>query len=280
MRKKPAGKARAKFASSMAEAKGGKLKGKEFESQLAKLQAELVKVQLWVQQKGLKVVVIFEGRDAAGKGGVIKRITERVSPRVFRLVALPAPTEREKSQMYIQRYIPHLPAAGEVVIFDRSWYNRAGVERVMGFCGQEQVVRFLELCPNWERAVVESGIILVKYWFEVSQQEQTRRFLSRIGDDRKIWKLSPMDIESHRLWYDYSRARDDMLLATDTSFAPWYIVNADDKRRARLNCISHLLSIIPYKEVKREKVKLPERQKAHGYEEPKNRRYNFVPEMF
>ena len=280
MRKKPTGKARAKIASSMAEAKGGKLKGKEFESQLAKLQAELVKVQLWVQQKGLKVVVIFEGRDAAGKGGVIKRITERVSPRVFRLVALPAPTEREKSQMYIQRYIPHLPAAGEVVIFDRSWYNRAGVERVMGFCGQEQLVRFLELCPNWERAIVESGIILVKYWFEVSQQEQTRRFLSRIEDGRKIWKLSPMDLESHRLWYDYSRARDDMLLATDTSFAPWYIVNADDKRRARLNCISHLLSIIPYKDVKREKVKLPERQKAHGYEEPKNRRYNFVPEMF
>lgn len=258
----------------------GKLKNKEFESQLAKLQAELVKVQLWVQHKGLKVVVVFEGRDAAGKGGVIKRITERVSPRVFRLVALPAPTDREKSQMYIQRYIPHFPAAGEVVIFDRSWYNRAGVERVMGFCTEGEVTRFLELCPAWERAVVDSGIILVKYWFEVSQQEQTRRFRSRIDDGRKIWKLSPMDLESHRRWYDYSRARDEMLVATDTSYAPWYIVNADDKKRARLNCISHLLSVIPYKEIPRDKVKLPERQKPHGYVEPKNRRYNVVPELF
>jgi polyphosphate kinase 2 len=258
----------------------GKLKNKEFSRQLAKLQAELVKVQLWVQHKGLKVVVIFEGRDAAGKGGVIKRITERVSPRVFRVVALPAPTEREKSQMYVQRYIPHLPAAGEVGPFDRSWYNRAGVERVMGFCTEEETGRFLELCPVWERAIVQSGIILVKYWFEVSQQEQTRRFQARIDDGRKIWKLSPMDLESHRQWYDYSRARDEMLLATDTSFAPWYIVNADDKRRARLNCISHLLTVIPYQNVEREKVKLPGRQKPHGYEEPKNRRYNFVPEVF
>ena len=258
----------------------GKLKNKEFEKHLAKLQAELVKVQLWVQHKGLKVVVVFEGRDAAGKGGVIKRITERVSPRVFRVVALPAPTEREKSQMYIQRYIPHFPAAGEVVIFDRSWYNRAGVERVMGFCTEQEVSRFFELCPAWERAVVESGIILIKYWFEVSQEEQTRRFRSRIDDGRKIWKLSPMDLESHRRWYDYSRARDKMLIATDTPYAPWYIVNADDKKRARLNCISHLLSVIPYKEIRREKVKLPERQKAHGYAEPKNRRYNAVPELF
>ena len=237
-----------------------------------------MKLQLWVQHKGLKVVVIFEGRDAAGKGGVIKRITERVSPRVFRLVALPAPTEREKSQMYVQRYIPHLPAAGEVVIFDRSWYNRAGVERVMGFCTGKRGSRFLEMCPAWERAVIQSGIILIKYWFEVSQQEQTRRFLSRINDGRKIWKLSPMDLESHRRWYDYSRARDDMLLATDTAFAPWYIVNADDKKRARLNCISHLLSLIPYEEIKREPVKLPKRQKPHGYVEPKNRRYKCVPE--
>jgi polyphosphate kinase 2 len=257
-----------------------KLKRKDFEERLAKLQAELVKLQMWVQHKGLKIVVIFEGRDAAGKGGVIKRITERVSPRIFRLVALPAPTEREKSQMYVQRYIPHLPAAGEVVIFDRSWYNRAGVERVMGFCSSEETTRFLEMCPTWERAMVENEIILIKYWFEVSQQEQTKRFLGRINDGRKIWKLSPMDLESHRRWYDYSRARDDMLLATNTPFAPWYIVNADDKKHARLNCISHLLSLIPYKEIKREPVKLPKRQKPHGYTEPKNRRYNFVPEAF
>ena len=257
-----------------------KLKNSEFESKLAKLQEELVKLQLWVQHKGLKVVVVFEGRDAAGKGGVIKRITERVSPRVFRVVALPAPTEREKTQMYVQRYVQHLPAAGEIAIFDRSWYNRVGVERVMGFCTERDVTRFLEICPTWERAVVDSGINLIKYWFEVSQEEQTRRFQRRIDDGRKIWKLSPMDLESHRRWYDYSRARDEMLLATDTSYAPWYIVNADDKRRARLNCISHLLSLIPYKEPEREKVKLPDRQKAHGYEEPKNRRYNLVPEVF
>jgi polyphosphate kinase len=257
----------------------GKLKNKEFDKQLARLQEELVKVQLWVQHKGLKIVIVFEGRDAAGKGGVIKRITERVSPRVYRVVALPAPTEREKSQMYVQRYAPHLPAAGEIVIFDRSWYNRAGVERVMGFCTEQEVTRFLEICPAWERAMVESGIILIKYWFEVSQEEQTRRFLARINDGRKIWKLSPMDLESHRRWYDYSRARDDMLLATDTSYAPWYVVNADDKRRARLNCISHLLSLIPYKELEHEKVKLPDRQKSHGYEEPKNRSYNLVPEV-
>jgi polyphosphate kinase len=260
--------------------KSKKLKNKEFEKQLAKLQEELVKVQLWVHHKGLKVVIVFEGRDAAGKGGVIKRITERVSPRVFRVVALPAPTEREKSQMYVQRYVPHLPAAGEVVIFDRSWYNRAGVERVMEFCTEQEAIRFLEICPAFERAMVESGIILIKYWFEVSQEEQTKRFLARINDGRKIWKLSPMDLESHRRWYDYSRARDEMLLATDTSYAPWYVVNADDKRRARLNCISHLLSLIPYKEIEQEKIKLPDRQKPHGYEEPKNRRYNFVPEAF
>jgi polyphosphate kinase len=255
-----------------------KLKRKDFEKHLAKLQNELVKLQLWVQHKKLKVVVIFEGRDAAGKGGVIKRITERVSPRVFRLVALPAPTEREKSQMYVQRYVPHLPAGGEVVIFDRSWYNRAGVERVMGFCSEEEVTRFLEMCPTWERAMIENGIILIKYWFEVSQREQTKRFLGRINDGRKVWKLSPMDLESHRRWYDYSRARDAMLLATDTPFAPWYIVNADDKKRARINCISHLLSLIPYGNVKRAPVELPKRQKPHSYAEPKNRQYNIVPE--
>ena len=255
-----------------------KLKREEFEKHLTKLQAELVKLQLWVQHKKLRIVVIFEGRDAAGKGGVIKRITERVSPRVFRLVALPAPTDREKSQMYVQRYIPYLPAGGEIVIFDRSWYNRAGVEKVMEFCSEDEVTRFLEMCPNWERAMIENGIILIKYWFEVSQKEQTKRFLGRINDGRKVWKLSPMDLESHRRWYDYSRARDAMLLATDTPFAPWYIVNADDKRRARINCISHLLSLIPYETVKQAPVKLPKRQKPHGYAEPKNRRYNIVPE--
>jgi polyphosphate kinase len=255
-----------------------KLKRKDFEKHLAKLQSELVKLQLWVQHKKLKIVVIFEGRDAAGKGGVIKRITERVSPRVFRLVALPAPTEREKSQMYVQRYIPHLPAGGEVVVFDRSWYNRAGVERVMGFCTEDEASRFLEMCPTWERAMIENGIILIKYWFEVSQKEQTKRFLGRINDGRKVWKLSPMDLESHRRWYDFSRARDAMLLATDTPFAPWYIVNADDKKRARLNCISHLLSLIPYQDVKQPSVELPKRQKPHSYAEPKNRRYNVVPE--
>ena len=257
-----------------------KLKRGDFERQLERLQIELVKLQLWVKHKGLKIVVVFEGRDAAGKGGVIKRITDRVSPRVFRLIALPSPTEREKSQMYVQRYVPHFPAAGEVVIFDRSWYNRAGVERVMGFCTEDEVTRFLEVCPEFERAMIESGIILIKYWFEVSQKEQTKRFLSRINDGRKIWKLSPMDLESHRRWYDYSRARDEMLLATDTSFAPWYIVNADDKKRARLNCISHLLSLIPYQEVEGEPIKLPKRQKPHGYSEPKNRKYTIVPELF
>jgi polyphosphate kinase len=278
--KKSASGEKAKAHTDALAGKAAKLKNKEFESQLAKLEAELVKLQLWVKHKGLKVVVIFEGRDAAGKGGVIKRITERVSPRVFRVVALPAPTEREKSQMYIQRYIPHLPAAGEVVIFDRSWYNRAGVERVMGFCTEQEVARFFELCPEWERAVVESGIILIKYWFEVSKEEQTRRFLARINDDRKIWKLSPMDLESHRRWFDYSRARDEMLAATDTSLAPWFIVNADDKRRARLNCISHLLSLIPYQEIGREPIKLPKRQKPRRYVEPRNRRYNVVPEVY
>jgi polyphosphate kinase len=278
--KKSTGRAKAKSRSYALAGKVAKLKKNEFESQLAKLEVELVKLQLWVRHKGLKVVVIFEGRDAAGKGGVIKRLTERVSPRVFRVVALPAPTEREKSQMYIQRYIPHLPAAGEVVVFDRSWYNRAGVERVMGFCTEQEVARFFELCPEWEQAVVQSGITLIKYWFEVSKEEQTRRFLARLNDGRKIWKLSPMDLESHRRWYDYSRAKDEMLAATDTSFAPWYIVNADDKRRARLNCISHLLSLIPYKEIEREPVKLPRRQKPHRYVEPRNRRYNVVPEVY
>jgi polyphosphate kinase len=263
-----------------AEKKPEKLPRKEFEKELERLDAELVKLQFWVKQEGLRIVVVFEGRDAAGKGGVIKRITERVSPRVFRVVALPAPSEREKTQLYLQRYLEHFPAAGEVVIFDRSWYNRAGVERVMGFCPEREARRFLKLCPIYERAVVESGIILIKYWFEVSQDEQTRRFKSRIHDGRKLWKLSPMDLESHRRWYDYSRARDDMLQASDTPFAPWYIVDGDDKRRARLNCIAHFLSLIPYQEIKREKIKLPKRQKPKGYEEPRKRSYQHVPERY
>ena len=256
-----------------------KLKREEFEQELEKLHIELVKLQEWVKHTGAKIVVIFEGRDAAGKGGVIKRITERVSPRVFRVVALPAPTEREKSQMYIQRYIAHLPAAGEVVIFDRSWYNRALVERVMGFCTDDQAKYFLKNCPPVEEAFIYSGITLIKYWFEVGQEEQTRRFESRINDGRKIWKLSPMDLESHRRWYDYSRARDEMMAATDTDISPWYVVDADNKRRARLNCISHFLSLIPYKAVPREKVKLPERQKAKGYKEP-DRKVRRVPAAY
>jgi polyphosphate kinase len=257
-----------------------KLKRKEFEEEAGKLHVELVKLQEWVKHKGLKVVVLFEGRDAAGKGGAIKCLTERVSPRVFRVVALPAPTEREKTQIYIQRYIPHLPAAGEVVIFDRSWYNRALVERVMGFCTEEQVAYFLKMCPEVEDAFVRSGIILVKYWFEVSQEEQTRRFMSRIDDGRKIWKLSPMDLDSHRRWYDYSRARDEMFAVTNTKAAPWYVVDSDDKRRARLNCITHLLSLIPYKEVPREKVKLPDRKKPNGYKEPAEQHYTRVPAIY
>ena len=256
-----------------------KLERKKFESALEKLHVELVKLQLWVRHKGLKVVIIFEGRDAAGKGGIIKRITERVSPRVFRVIALPAPTEREKSQMYIQRYVRHLPAAGEIVIFDRSWYNRALVERVMGFCTEEQTQYFLRMCPEVEDAFVRSGIILIKYWIEVSQEEQTRRFLERIHDGRKIWKLSPMDLESHRRWYDYSRARDAMMAATDTQVAPWYVVMSDDKRRARLNCIAHLLSLIPYKDVPRANIKLPKRQRSKGYKEPA-RRNNHVPSVY
>jgi polyphosphate kinase len=254
-----------------------KLSNKVFERELERLHGELVKLQLWVVANGLKIVVVFEGRDGAGKGGVIKAITERVSPRVYRVVALPAPTEREKSQMYIQRYIRHMPAAGEIVLFDRSWYNRAGVERVMEFCSMEQVERFLEVTPEFEKAIVESGITLIKYWLEVSPEEQTRRLEGRIDDPRKIWKLSPMDLESYSRWYDYSRARDDMFKATDTPWAPWHVVRSDDKKRARLNVISHLLSQIPYKEADREKPELPKRQKPHGYEEP-SYPYKFVPE--
>jgi polyphosphate kinase 2 len=256
----------------------GKLKAGDYERELARLHVELVKVQQWVVHQGLKVCIVFEGRDGAGKGGTIKAITERVSPRVFRVVALPAPTEREKTQMYIQRYLPHMPAAGEIVIFDRSWYNRAGVERVMGFCTEEVAKRFLTMVPGAEKVIVESGIILIKYWLEVSEQEQTRRLTARIDDGRKTWKLSPMDLRSYSRWYDYSRARDEMFQATDTSWAPWYVIRSDEKKRARLNLISHLLKHIPYEEMKHERVKLPERQKAHGYKEP-DYPYKFVPEL-
>jgi len=257
----------------------GKLSNKDYEKELRKLHCELVKLQLWVQHKGLKVCVVFEGRDGAGKGGTIKAITERVSPRVFRVIALPSPTEREKSQMYIQRYLPHLPAAGEIVIWDRSWYNRAGVERVMGFCTDQQVQDFLRVVPNVEKAMIGSGIILLKYWLEVSEKEQTRRLKARIDDGRKIWKLSPMDLKSYSRWHDYSRARDDMFAATDTSWAPWYVARSEDKKKVRLNIISHLLSKIPYEDVPREKVKLPERGKAKGYKEP-DYAYKYVPEKF
>lgn len=256
-----------------------KLKRKQYDKELAHLHEELVKLQQWVVHKGLKVCVVFEGRDGAGKGGTIKAITERVSPRIFRVVALPAPTEREKSQMYIQRYAPHFPAAGEIVIFDRSWYNRAGVERVMGFATDEQVQKFLRVVPLFERAMVDSGIILIKYWLEVSAKEQTRRLESRIDDGRKIWKLSPMDLKSYSRWYDYSRARDEMFANTDTPFAPWYVADANDKKRVRLNIISHLLSHIPYKELPGEKVKLPKRQDAGHYREP-DYPYKYVPEKF
>ena len=242
-----------------------KLKRKDYERELAKLHVELVKLQEWVKRTGAKICILFEGRDGAGKGGTIKAITERVSPRVFRVVALSAPSEREKSQMYIQRYIPHLPAAGEVVIFDRSWYNRAGVERVMGFCTDEQAKRFLKLTPAVERTIIESGVILLKYWLEVSPDEQTRRLKTRIHDGRKIWKLSPMDLKSYSRWYDYSRARDEMFEASDSSWAPWFVAHSDNKRRARLNIITHLLSKIPYEDVPREKVKLPKRQKPGDY---------------
>ncbi len=246
-----------------------KLDKKEYERELFKLQVELVKLQSWVKETGARIVIIFEGRDAAGKGGVIKRMMERVSPRVFRLVALPAPTDREKTQLYWQRYIAQLPAAGEIIVFDRSWYNRAGVEHVMGFCSKQDYTRFLQGCPAFEATLVSNGVILLKYWMDVSEKEQHRRFAARIKDPSKRWKLSPMDLESHRRWYDYSRARDAMLAATDTALAPWYIVPSDDKKRARLNCIADILSRIPYEEVPYTPPKLPPRQKPKGYQEPK-----------
>ncbi|HTS08568.1 MAG TPA: polyphosphate kinase 2 [Candidatus Eisenbacteria bacterium] len=257
------------------------LKGKKYEKELRRLQAELCKLQAWVKYKGLRVIVIFEGRDAAGKGGTIRALTERVSPRVFRLVALPAPSDREKTQMYIQRFMNHFPAAGEIVIFDRSWYNRAGVEHVMGFCSKDEYQIFLRLCPTVEHYIVNAGIVLIKYWLEVGQKEQQRRFEARIKDPLRQWKLSPMDLESFSHWYDYSRARDKMLQATDTEHAPWYLVRSDDKRKARLNCISHLLSLIPYKKVPHEKIKLPKRKEKESYNDQatlKGRR--FVPEEY
>jgi len=257
---------------------GEELKNKEYEKELAKLHVELVKLQEWVKVKGLKVCIIFEGRDGAGKGGVIKAITERVSPRVFRVVALPAPTEREKTQMYPQRYMPHLPAAGEVIIFDRSWYNRAGVERVMGFCTEKEAKRFLQLTPLFEKLAVESGIILLKYWLEVSPEEQSRRLEGRINDGRKIWKLSPMDVKSYSRWDDYTKAHDEMFAATDTAWAPWYVAKSDDKKRARLNIITHLLGRVPYKDVPREKVKLPKLQKK-GAHKSSDYPFTYIPDV-
>jgi polyphosphate kinase 2 len=261
------------------DAGSGKLKTKTYEREMKRLHAELVAMQEWVKATGAKVAIVFEGRDTAGKGGTIKRITERVSPRVFKVVALSAPTERERSQMYVQRYMSHFPAAGEVVIFDRSWYNRAGVERVMGFCTDEQADRFLEQVPAVEKAMVDSGIILIKYWLEVSADEQTRRLERRINDPRKVWKLTDMDLRSYTHWYDYSRARDKMLEASDTAWAPWFVAETNDKERGRLNIISHLLSQVPYTAPEHREVKLPKRQSARGYKEP-NLPLKLVPARF
>jgi polyphosphate kinase 2 len=255
------------------------MKRKVYEHELRHLHGELVAMQQWVRESGAKVCVVFEGRDTAGKGGTIKALTDRVSPRVFRVVALPSPTDRERSQMYLQRYIPHLPAAGEVVIFDRSWYNRAGVERVMGFCTADELARFFESVPGVEKAMVESGIVLLKYWLEVSPQEQTRRLRRRITDPRKVWKLSDMDLKSYSRWYDYSRARDEMFELTDTAWAPWYVALTDDKRRGRLNIISHLLTNVPYASAKAQDVKLPRRQPRGGYTEA-DRATQYVPAVF
>jgi polyphosphate kinase 2 len=258
-----------------------KMKGKVYEKELRKLQVELCHLQKWVTSKGLRVIILFEGRDAAGKGGTIKALTEKVSPRVFRTVALPAPTDREKSQMFIQRYMQHFPTAGEIVIFDRSWYNRAGVEYVMGFCTPDQHERFLELCPEVEKYIVDGGIILIKFWLEAGMEEQEKRFAARIEDPLRQWKLSPMDVESYRRWYDYSRARDLMFKATDSKHAPWYVVRSEDKKRARLNCISHLLKTIPYKRLSQEKVKLPKRSDKNRYnDQAALRRMKFVAERY
>jgi polyphosphate kinase 2 len=257
-----------------------KLEEQDYLKELRRLQLEMVKLQEWVKAKGLKVIVIFEGRDAAGKGGVIKRITECLNPRICRVAALPAPTERERTQWYFQRYVSHLPAAGEIVLFDRSWYNRAGVERVMGFCTEEEYGEFMRSCPEFERMLVHSGIILVKYWFSVSNDEQERRFQARIDDPTKRWKLSPMDLQSRSRWVEYSRAKDEMFKYTDTRQSPWYVVNSDDKKRARLNCMAHLLSLIPFEDLTPEPIKLPPRQEDTGYVRPPISDQNFVPEIY
>jgi polyphosphate kinase 2 len=257
-----------------------KLSNKFYESELKKLQIELTQLQSWIKKAGLKVVIIFEGRDAAGKGGTIKRITQTLNPRICRVVALGTPTDKEKTQWYFQRYVPHLPAAGEMVLFDRSWYNRAGVERVMGFCTENEYWDFLRSCPNFERMLIRSGIILIKYWFSVSQEEQEKRLQSRLKDPTRRWKLSAMDIESRNKWVDYSKAKDEMFAYTDTKISPWYVVEADDKKRARLNVISHLLSRIPYKEVKPEIIELPERIVQKGYVRPPMDEQTFVPSVY
>jgi polyphosphate kinase len=271
------------MAARRASGEGGKSKLKRaiYEKKLRKLQTGLCRLQDWVKHKGLRAIIVFEGRDAAGKGGTIKAITDRVSPRVFRVVALPAPSSREKSQMYFQRYIPHFPAAGEVIIFDRSWYNRAGVERVMGFCTEEEHRQFLILCPEVEQYIVDGGIVLIKFWLEVGKEEQERRFLARIHDPLRQWKLSPMDLESYKRWYQYSKARDVMLKATSTKFAPWHIVRTDDKHRARLNCISHILKTISPGKSPRPQVKLPKRSNKGAYDDQARlKRYNFVSEKY
>jgi polyphosphate kinase len=262
-----------------AASKPKKLKRKGFDEELRKLQRELVIMQEYVKAKGLKIVVIFEGRDAAGKGGVIKRISERTNPRICRVVALPAPTEREKTEWYFQRYVAHLPAAGEIVLFDRSWYNRAGVERVMGFCTEQEYEEFMRSCPEFERMLVRSGVQLIKYWFSVSDEEQERRFQARVLDPMRRWKLSPMDLESRARWVEYSRSKDEMFRYTDIKHAPWYVVDADDKRRARLNCIAHLLSLIPYQDVHEAKVTLPPRPPDSGYQRPPRELYRYVPDQ-
>jgi len=260
---------------------GAKMKRKVYEKELQKLQIELCRLQDWVKETGQRIIILFEGRDAAGKGGTIKALTARVSPRVFRVVALPAPSDREKTQMFIQRYVERFPAAGEITIFDRSWYNRAGVEYVMGFVSEAEHQRFLEICPEFERYVIDAGIKLIKIWLDVGQQEQDRRFAARIEDPLRQWKLSPMDLESYSRWYDYSRARDMMLKMTDTKFAPWHIVLSDDKKRARLNCLSHILSLLPYRKIERKKVKLPKRSKKGRYDDQASLKgRNFVPEKY
>jgi polyphosphate kinase 2 len=257
-----------------------KMKAKDYEQELAKLQIELVKVQEWIKAQGLKVVILFEGRDAAGKGGAIKTITMCLNPRYARIAALGTPTEREKTQWYFQRYVPHLPAAGEMVLFDRSWYNRAGVERVMGFCTEDEYQEFLRSCPEFEKMLIRSGIILIKYWFSVSDEEQERRFQARLDDPTKRWKLSPMDLESRSKWVEYSRAKDTMFAYTDTKQSPWNVVNADDKKRARLNVIAHLLSKIPYRDLTPQQIKLPPRQDDKGYVRPPMTDQTFVPEVY